>query len=272
MNEKSKPSNDVRATEQVVRYEITDHIARITIDRPERRNAIGTAVRRGLIEAFADAAVNPNVWVVILTGTGDQAFCAGGDLKENDANARAGGRFPVPMTGPERNVYEVILETYKPTIAALNGLAYGGGLELALACDIRIAAEHVKLCLPEAKRGMGANFASVLLPRLIPRALAFQMLYTAEPITVQQAAQWGLINMVVPGDKLAETVDAFTRKLVRNAPVTLQRYKHMVTKGADVPVFAALRLDPGANPYLSEDRGEGVRAFVEKREPQWRGR
>jgi enoyl-CoA hydratase len=274
MNEpagKDNASNAEPGAAQVI-YEIVDRVAYVTINRPEARNAINPTVRRGLIEAFADASVNPDVWVVVLTGTGDRAFCAGGDLKQNDANARAGKRHVVPMTGPERNVFETILETYKPTIAALNGLAYGGGLELAIACDIRIAADHAKLCLPEAKRGMGANFASVLLPRLIPRALAMQMLYTAEPITVQQAQSWGLVNMVVPGAELKQTVDSFARKLVGNAPVTLQRYKHMAVKGWDLPIPTALRLDAGTNPYLSEDRKEGVRAFVEKREPKWTGR
>ena len=256
----------------VVSYTIVDRIAYITIDRPEARNAINPAVSRALIEAFSDASINPEVWVVVLTGSGDRAFCAGGDLKANDDNARQGKRPSVPMTGPERNLYETVLETYKPTIAALNGHAYGGGLELALSCDLRIAADHAKLCLPEAKRGMGANFASVLLPRMVPRGIAMQMLYTAEPVTVQEALHWGLINKVVPSATLMQTVETFTRGLLKNAPLTLQRYKHMAVKGWELPVAAALRLDAGPNPYLSADRVEGVRAFVEKREPRWQAK
>ncbi len=255
-----------------VHYRIVDRVAYITIDRPQARNAINANVRRALIEAFSDASVNPDVWVVVLTGSGDRAFCAGGDLKDNNESAQQGKRHVMPMTGPDKNVYETVLETYKPTIAALNGHAYGGGLELALSCDLRIAADHVRLCLPEAKRGMGANYASVLLPRMIPRGIAMQMLYTAEPITVQEALHWGLVNQVVPSAQLADTVETLARGLLKNAPLTLQRYKHMAVKGWELPVASALRLDVGPNPYLSADRAEGVRAFVEKREPRWQAK
>lgn len=258
--------------QQEVLYEVRDHVAYVTINRPERRNALNLSATSELIRRFCEAGEDPEVWAVLLTGAGDKAFCAGGDLKEFDELARKGHRFPMPMTGPERNLFEVVLETYKPVIAAINGPVLAGGCELALACDLRIAADHAVLGMPEAKRGMGANYATVLLPRLVPRAIALEMLYTGDPLTPEEALRWGLFNRVVPSRSLAEEAEKYVRGIVANAPLTLRRYKEMTTKGWEMPVHAALRLNVGPNPYLSEDREEGIRAFVEKRQPQWAGR
>jgi enoyl-CoA hydratase len=250
--------------------ETTDHVLYLTINRPERRNAFDTATKDELIRACVEANADPDVWAVCLTGSGDRAFCAGRDLKELDADRASGRRIGTPMEEPGRNLHEVVLETYKPTIASINGMAMGGGLELALACDLRIAADTALLGLPEVRRGMGANFASVLLFRLIPRALAFQLLYTGEPVTAAQALSWGLLNQVVPAAELPAATRALARQVVAGAPLSLRRYKEMAVKGWDIPVAAALRLNAGPNPYTSKDREEGVRAFVEKREPRWR--
>ena len=259
------------ATEEV-RYEVEAHVARVRIDRPQRRNALSHAVMDRLVQCFVEASNDPDVWAVVLTGTGDKAFCAGADLKELDEEARSGQSFQVPMSAPGRNLHETVLETYKPTIASLNGPALAGGAELALACDLRVAASHAYLGLPEAKRGMGANFGTVILPRLLPRAVALELLYLGDPISAEDALRWGLYNRVVPGDELEKATEDLVDRIVANAPLTLRRYKEMTTKGWELPVHAALRHNVGPNPYLSEDREEGIRAFVEKRQPEWKAR
>lgn len=249
-----------------------DFVRTLTLNRPERANALSRALIRRLIEEVVAAEDDAGVRVVVFTGSGDKVFCAGADLKEMKDRLDA-GTASRPMRGTDRNLFEAIHESRKPTIAAINGHAVAGGLELALACDLRVAVETAKLGMPEAKRGMGANFASVMLPRIIPSSIALQMLLTGESVSAGEAERWGLVNKLVPiAADLLPAARALAEQIAANAPLSVRRMKEIVHKTCDLPMHAALRMDFGPDPYASEDRAEGVKAWSEGRAPQWRGR
>jgi len=251
--------------------ETRGHVRVLTLDRPERRNALSTALQADLVEELLVCGADPDVRAIVLTGTGP-AFCAGFDLKEiRDADQR-GEPFRPPMNRPGRNLFEVLGETFVPVIAALTGHAVAGGFELALACDIRIAAPGIRMGLPEAQIGMGANYGSVVLPRRIPTGLALEMLFTGDAVPSEEMARWGLVNRVVPADDVLPEALRLAERIAANAPLSVRRMKETALKGLDLPLAAALRLDVGPNPYLSEDRREGIAARLEKRPPRWSGR
>lgn len=244
----------------------------LQLNRPERRNALSESLKAALIQEVLSADEDESVRALILTGSGEQAFCAGADLKDMRQGDQEGRAFRSPMSRVERNIFEVVLEFKKPLIAALNGSAVAGGFELALACDLRISHERALFGLPETKIGMGANFGSVMLPRLIAPSHALEMLMTGEYIDAQKALQWGLLNRVVEPQLVLSESMALAKQIAQNAPISVRRVKAVALRGLSMPVSEALRQDPGLNPYLSEDRQEGIKARLEKRAPVWKNR
>jgi enoyl-CoA hydratase/carnithine racemase len=243
------------------------HVRVLTLDRPERRNALDSALQADLVEQFL-TVVQDGVRAVVLTGNGP-AFCAGFDLKEIRAADERGEAFRPPMNRPGRNLFEVVTETPVPVVAALQGHAVAGGFELALACDLRVAAPGIKLGLPEATIGMGANFGSVVLPKRIPLGIALELLLTGEYVTSEDAERWGLVNRIT--DDVLPTALQLAERIAANAPISVRRMKETAVKGLELPLWQALRLDVGPNPYLSDDRREGIAAYLEKRPPEWTG-
>ena len=249
--------------------ETRGHVRVLTLDRPERRNALSSPLQAELVEQLLTAAEDGDVRAIVLTGSGP-AFCAGFDLKEIRERDQRGAHFRPPMNRPTRSLFEVVTETPVPTVAALQGAAVAGGFELALACDLRIAAPGIKLGLPEATIGMGANFGSVVLPKRIPMGIAMEMLLTGEYVTSEDAERWGLVNRI--SDDVLGTALQLADRIAANAPLSVRRMKETAVKGLELPLWQALRLDVGPNPYLSEDRKEGIAAYLEKRTPNWTGR
>lgn len=190
-----------------------DHVRLITINREERRNARTAAHNRRISEAVISADQDPDVRLIAITGAGSKAFSAGADLKEAAELADQGRDNYGPLHTVEYSVHEVIMRASKPCMAIVNGPALAGGFELALACDVRVAADHAYFAMPEAKRGRGAHFGSVMLPRVVPPAIAMEWLYTGRRIPAAEAARWGLVNLMVSYEKLMPAALAFAAEL-----------------------------------------------------------
>jgi enoyl-CoA hydratase/carnithine racemase len=250
-----------------VRYHLGDRVAWLVIDRPEARNAINRAVGEGLWDGFRRFEADPAAAVLVLTGAGDAAFCAGADLKEMAA---------LGMTVPPRDWVPHLgrnLQVTKPVIAAVNGVALGGGFLLAQMCDLCVAAEGARFGITEARWGRGAPWAAPL-PWLVPPRVALELLLTGEPIGARRAYEVGLVNRVVPDAALREEAGRLAATIAANAPLSVRAAKAMVhaTAGRDLDQALEEGWRLFKPVYHSEDAQEGPRAFLEKRPPLWKGR
>jgi enoyl-CoA hydratase/carnithine racemase len=254
-------------------YKTEGHLAYITINRPERRNAIDPATSHEMKAAFEDFKADENAWVAILTGAGEQSFSAGADLVAM-SQAMSGGGDGVPMNVPFGGITRQY-ECYKPIIAAINGYCLAGGLEIALSCDIRIAAEHAEFGLPEPKRAIipGAG-GTQRLPRAVPLAFAMELLLTGDRFDAQTALRFGLVSRVVPQAELMATAEAIAKKILENGPLAVRAVKEVAMRGLDMTLEDGLRLEAQkTGPIFStEDAREGPLAFAQKRKPVYKGK
>ena len=252
-----------------LRVEAADGVAWLTLDRPEKRNALDRALRTALNDTLASLDADIGVRVIVLTGA-DPAFCAGVDLKEGatqpDGHPLADA--PAPVTAGLD-----VLKT--PVIAAINGPAYGGGFELALACDIRIAADTARFALTELRIGSFPGSGGVQrLARLVAPAVAAQLVLTGDPIDAEAALRVGLVSEVVPAGTLHERAAGIATRIAANAPLSVLAAKQSLRAAFELPLSAGLVHDRNLWAWLSqsEDRAEGREAFREGRPPQFRGR
>jgi enoyl-CoA hydratase/carnithine racemase len=245
-------------------------VALVTLNRPEARNAVNGAVARALEEARERVEADGEIWAAVLTGAGPHAFCAGADLKEVSA-----GRSAELSTEKGGFAGFVRAKRSKLWIAAANGHALAGGLELLLACDLAVAAEGATFGLPEVKRSLVAAAGGVFrLPRALPKAVALRMIATGEPISAADALRFGLLNEVVPAGEVVVAALALAGAVCANAPVAVRESLAVARRAADLDEAALWELSRAAGGRVreTEDFREGPRAFVEKRPPRWTGR
>ncbi|MFN8534725.1 MAG: enoyl-CoA hydratase-related protein [Dehalococcoidia bacterium] len=245
-------------------YEKRGHLAYLTINRPEKRNAVDFVTGREMTEAIADFDRDDDAWVLILTGAGDRAFSAGGDLNDWQGVWASNGTTRTKLEP----------ETWKPTIAAINGLAIGGGAERALRCDFRIAADHARLRFSEVGMSLIPPTGVLLLPRLIGYARALEAMTLGDWISADEAYRIGLVHRVAPAAELMDVATAYAEKLCANGPLAVRAVKEILWNTLEQPIDMASHYS-----YLvfrrllaSEDAKEGPRAWLERRPPEYHGR
>jgi enoyl-CoA hydratase len=253
---------------------IGDGIATLTFNRPERMNALNNALKHEMGEALDRVQRDDSIRVLILTGAGDKAFCAGADIKERSGTDPTPAAF-ISAQRQTQALFGRIAALEKPAIAALNGVALGGGLEIALCCDIRIAAAGAKLGLPEVNLGViPAGGGTQRLPRLIGAARAKYMIMTGRTLTAAEALALGLVDEVVAAESLSQRAYDLAAGLAAKPPLALRFAKQVIDQGLQTDLGSGLEYELYAASILfsSEDRKEGMRAFVEKRNPVFVGR
>ncbi|WP_054950148.1 enoyl-CoA hydratase/isomerase family protein [Numidum massiliense] len=250
--------------------EVADGVGTITINRPDVRNALDLQTLQEIEQALDVWRTDDQVRVVIFTGAGEKSFAAGADI------AQLNERTMLEALAPNMTATYRYIEAYdKATIAAINGYAFGGGLELALACDIRVAASHAKLGLPELNLGImpGAG-GTQRLARIVGKGRAMEMILTGAIVTAEEAVAVGLVSRAVPLEQLREVAAEFARKISAKAPLAVRLAKTAVNRGTDLDMETALYLEKLSQTILmgSEDKQEGTLAFLEKRQPQFKGK
>ena len=253
-----------------IRVEVRDRLAVVTIDRPPV-NALSSAVLEELIGVFERLGGDPAIGVVIVTGAGEKAFVAGADIAEM---ASKSGVEMAALSELGRRLGDVLARTPLPVIAAINGFALGGGCELALACDIRIASERARIGQPEVNLGILPGFGgSQRLPRLVGPGWASELILTGEAIDAAMAERIGLVNRVVPHDRLLAEAEAMARTILSKGPIAVRLAKAAIRQAEEGPLSAGLSFETAAFGIAgaTEDKSEGMRAFLEKRPPKFTG-
>jgi enoyl-CoA hydratase/carnithine racemase len=253
-------------------YDVAEHVATLTLNRPDVHNAMNDAMRRELTRCFESLVADDDVKVVVVTGAGDKAFSAGADIREFVAPL-----VPVQFREHRRRVdfRQAMDRCAQPILAAVNGFALGGGLELALACDVRVAAAGATLGLTEINLAIiPGGGGTQRLPRLVGRGKALEMILTGARIPADEALRIGLVERVVPAGEALKATLELARAMAAKAPVALRYAKEAVVKGLELPLADGLRLEGDLSTLLrtTDDRVEGAKAFLEKRAPRWTGK